>query len=241
MKILKIDKYTLVSGYKVIDDTGAEFNVDGTEAVHECENRNDAIDKFTDWVKGMIEMGGNSENRLDLMIDIETLSIKKNALFFEIGWCSFEMGNIDNRQSGVFKVDIMNSLMAGSVVDQETVEWWRSQDNRPKMQAYDATPEKKALEQLIVLCGQHEFFWANSPKFDLIHLEAGFDRHGLKAPWAHYQEMDQRTIKKLARRMGWDMPDQAITTHNAQQDAVDQAIWVSQMIDMMNERLKEPE
>ena len=62
-----------------------------------------------------------------IMIDIEAMGLGPNAAIIQIGAIIFreDDGKIKDRFD--ISVDLMSSLNNGGEVDQETVDWWKSQ------------------------------------------------------------------------------------------------------------------
>ena len=165
-----------------------------------------------------------------MMVDIETLGLKKPAPIFEIGYVVFdEKGNIyAQRQIDIDLLDCM--FETGFMPNKNTLDWWREQEYNPN-EAPSRQSLSVALNMLSNAIAEHEVqeIWANSPQFDLEHLETHYDAVGIPVPWTHKMPRDYRTMKAV---LGWNGKDQAADQHNALADATHQT---SELIDMMTQ------
>ena len=73
-----------------------------------------------------------------------------------------------------------------------------------------------------------KFVWGNGADFDLPILGAAFKAIGMEIPWAAYNGRCYRTLKNLYKEIAMDKF--IGTKHNALQDAMNQAIHASTIL-----------
>lgn len=130
----------------------------------------------------------DSDTEFHFMVDIETLSLRPNALITEIG------------AAGIFE-DVslhLNCYDESAVfdVDPETVKWrmarkltWDAQamSIREAIEAFNGWIETNAK-------GREPFLWCKGTDFDLTILRFAYDFLGLKTPWKYNNTRDMRTV-----------------------------------------------
>ncbi len=176
----------------------------------------------------------------DLMVDIETVSTKKNAKILSIGYCLF---NIKTGEIGP-KADIFVECTHPSYhTCPRTLKWWESQPKEAQALVFanhNTVPIKDGLQKLTdVLVNETTGtqrngcrVWGNGPTFDLTILSNAYEVEGLSGqPWSYGNERDVRTIVDLGRElMGFDpkkdMPFEGVK-HAASDDSAHQAKYVS--------------
>jgi len=153
---------------------------------------------------------------VDIMIDIETLSLSPRAAIVEIGAQAFDLATGKSGGGGFSVCVAAQSCIAfGGDIDQNTVKWWSTQTA--------GIPGSGALENSLSIVGaltQLQDFthkvcksdlsklriWANGAAFDITVLEYYFKAASLAVPWKYSQVRDARTVYKLAADLGWEWP-----------------------------------
>lgn len=177
-----------------------------------------------------------------IMIDIETVGLRPGSFIPTIGYCHFDWTGV--KDSGTIAIKLENWTAAKS--DISTVKFWLQQGQEAIAKTF-FRDEKLQIDWVRALSllaekirfNQKEFgegVWANGPLFDLAHLEYWYDQMSEKPPYSHREPRDCRTFfDTVARITGWDRdaattylkaryPD--LTTHDAEQDAILQALLV---------------
>jgi hypothetical protein len=165
---------------------------------------------------------------VDIMIDIETLSTKANGAIWEIGIAHFVPGKPETVEEICnIQFDLLDVIMCGGEVDQDTIAFWRSQ---PKPSLKEHLSVENGLLQMNRVLSLYSVgnYWANSPSFDLVMLETMCERAGTTYPWDHRSHMDMRTIRKWNRMYGLPENPMPQTAHCGSKDAFDQAVWVTE-------------
>lgn len=174
----------------------------------------------------------------NFMIDLETLSTEDNAVVLSIGFVKFDIMNGEVLD----KTHVLLSLAEQKHrhIEASTVSWWiRQLDTNPtnvsivlgtqddmRCGVYEAL---ELINNKIADERQHPDdvfnFWCKDPDFDIRILSNLFEDFGIPSPIRYYQGRSVRTMEMLAKRMG--VYEKPITTHNAEQDCIDQSKIVS--------------
>jgi len=161
-----------------------------------------------------------SKNKLNVMVDIETLSRRKNAGILSIGACKFDENEIVDK----FYVNVDPQTLRGLNFDicPETVAWWKTQSKEARdALRVDQRPIRTALEMLSEWFGPVSLpTWANAPTFDCVILESAYQTFNIEKPWKYYDERCYRTISELFGIH--DIKNREGSLHNALDDAMNQ-------------------
>lgn len=171
----------------------------------------------------------------NVMIDIETLSTRKDAAVLSIGLAAFD----DQQVLDTIGLAINPAEVFGQI-DVDTIRWWMKQPDAASAYSFNGVMHQGAAWlQLKTFISRHLHatgeVWARGPQFDCVILkswleglqERGIVTQGEKLPWKYNQERDVRTLDGEARRAGVDIPMlYAGTAHNPVDDAANQARMV---------------
>jgi hypothetical protein len=154
------------------------------------------------------------------MVDIETLGIEPGAAILSIGACTFGRDAVGDSFSR--SVDLESCQDRGLEIDAGTLQWWLDQDEPAREILTGGVPLATALSELRDFLENHDYdeLWANSPKFDMAHLEAAYDALGWATPWEYYELRDVRTAQSLPDAVELEQDG---TEHDALDDAKHQA------------------
>jgi hypothetical protein len=179
----------------------------------------------------------------DLMIDLETVSLKPNATILTIAAVLF---NCNTGETGA-ELHIACSLDQNQNrhIDISTIDWWAE----PKQAAAKTelvaflkqNPHRLdlALEKLTRFIKKHKpkQIWGNSPSFDLAILTDAYQQHDMPVPWPFWIERDTRTMVNVCRQLTGIDPKKQIdfdgTAHSALADAIYQARYVSNAFNLI--------
>lgn len=159
---------------------------------------------------------------MELMVDLETLSVRNNAAFFQIGAVAF--GTDGNYRSFFTAVNAQDCINAGLRVDFDTVKWWLLQDEQARNMAATETTKKlhEALRGLSSFYVNHACtrIWSNGAAFDVPILETAYRKCGITPPWYYSDVRCARTVYALAADRGfeYDKPFEGVP-HVASDDA----------------------
>jgi len=172
----------------------------------------------------------------DVMIDIETMGTGHKAVITSIGAAYFDRTTSDIGEKYYAIVD-WEQPQEGRILDPSTVKWWlkQSDDARAEMVKDDGVELMHALDGLRSFIDPCACVWGNGANFDIGILTDAYERNGFckKTPWKFRNIRDVRTVVDLAsdvmRRPKMPEGD----AHNALNDAIHQAQYVSNMIQRM--------
>lgn len=193
---------------------------------------------------------------MHIMIDIETLGTRADAVTLSIGAIVFDLENLlvpypygvgwkdvdgKNQCSMIGKHAFYRVLYAqeqldsGFTVDWGTLSWWMEQPNAWSVfsdRGADQSTLKIALEDLadFILENIPEAIWCKGPSFDIAHLAYAYNKLGHATPWNYRQVLDTRTVSHLFGDNGFPVPEGFIK-HHALWDAWLQA---QQLVNDMN-------
>ena len=165
-----------------------------------------------------------------IMIDIETLGKKDNAVICSVGAVCFNSSDdLTDCLSIVFPVQ--EQIEKGRSIDASTLEFWRDNDLRyPSDENKKVTWSLDCLAQFIrnhsidrQLDDDGTFIWAHGVTFDITKLQSLYSDFNLPVPWEYWQIMDCRTMVQLwpeAREMSLS------NNHVALDDAKNQVHWL---------------
>lgn len=145
-----------------------------------------------------------------LMIDIETLSTKSNAVILSIAAVNFDLDTGLIGDNFYKKIDIQSCLDIGLHIDGDTLKWWLNQNTDTLKEAIaEAEHVGVVLVEFISFVKNLQqdklCVWGNSARFDLGLLENTLNKSGFLLPWKHYNERDVRTLVALNSSIKKDM------------------------------------
>lgn len=175
----------------------------------------------------------------NVMLDIKTLSVSKNAAIISIGAVFFNPATGELGSEFYQTITRSSCESEGLEVDERTLQWWSEQsfEARAVLHDPDAIHIFFALQnfrQWILQntpANQHIEIWDNGASFDCGIVDNACRRSAVKLPWRYENERDVRTIVSLGRNLLNIDPKYAVpfvgTAHNALADAKHQAAYVS--------------
>ena len=178
-----------------------------------------------------------------VMVDIETLSTKPNALVLAIGACEINFQLNDTGHKFYTSIDHNSYTGLDYHIDPDTVLWWMSQSEDARRAIYVDTGSRKPIHSVLEdlgswMCdlmitgnGADELHvWGNGADFDNVVLTHFFKQCGVTQPWSFRGNRCFRTVKNLFP----DTPDpaDAVVKHLALQDAE----WQANKLILINNR-----
>lgn len=178
--------------------------------------------------------------RVDISLDLETLSTEPNAAITAIGACAVgwsEEGQCPNVLSVFYQpVSLASSMATGGHVNPSTILWWMQQGDIARKHLWEAGANT-------LICALQDFttwlqgiqdkgdglpnLWGNGVDFDNVVLKSAYDSVKLAAPWGFRQNSCYRTLKKLYPEIKIVEPE---VKHNAVQDATAQGIHLVKLL-----------
>jgi len=190
-------------------------------------------------------------NRIDIMVDLETLGLKDNATVFQVSAVMFDISN-GKIKSGFNKIiDIEKEDM---VVDGSTIKWWLKTDKEllDKLINDDNSLPASSVWQLFNswiscevgnndLSSKNVYLWGNGILFDNQKVKTQMEKFGIKYPIHYTNDRDVRTILDLAcdktsfscDKIKASVSDESETKHDALDDCRYQVRLVSFCYDIL--------
>lgn len=173
-----------------------------------------------------------------LMIDLETMSTANNAAIISIGAVFFEPTTGELGETFYCNVDLADCQQKGLSIDADTIMWWMKRDEQVRAAfSKESHQLHSALNTLLGFIISRATprtlqVWGNGASFDNVILRNAYAAAGATLPWDYYNDRDVRTIVEIGRSLGInpkkDIPLEG-TAHNALDDAIHQARYVSQI------------
>lgn len=175
-----------------------------------------------------------------IMVDLETLGVQQDSIFISLGACRFNPNTGEIGEKFYERIDWDSSLAVERTVDASTLKWWLVQSAPARQEIIKAG---KPLKEVLQRFGkwaltQESFLWSNGVGFDISMLENAYRKIFGQLPWEYWNARDVRTIRDLTG----DKIDinrfnkNRRTVHNALDDAVYQATYVSAMWQLLKKK-----
>jgi len=150
---------------------------------------------------------------MHLMIDLETLGTKPNAVVLTAGLVLFDhkLGIVDGIE---LILDVQEQLDAGRTISESTLKWWFSQGNDAKRIFDNLTGDGQKKKGIIMshFCEALDEFiykhnikrkdlivWGNGPTFDVTMVEDIFGHQGYEVPWKFWNICCLRTFNRATK------------------------------------------
>ena len=156
------------------------------------------------------------------MMDLETLSVRPNAVILVIGAIKFNRGetwqeknitmsDIEKRDFFYTRIIIKSCTNIGLHIEASTEKWWKEQSDDVRHEAIkhtDRVPLRQALvdfKNWFGTCPRTKI-WGNGSSFDCTILGEAYKRCEIDVPWKFWLERDLRTITDLGGIRMCDLP-----------------------------------
>lgn len=157
---------------------------------------------------------------IQVMLDLETMSVRSNASIASIGAVKFsvEDGVIDTFYR---TIDLRTCKAVGLHVDPETVKWWTQQDPLARNALLkDNVSLTQALDDFTEWFGKKSLpTWGNGAGFDNVIMENAYFACNMKRPWLPWEDRCYRTMKNIIQV---PIDERQGVYHNALDDAMHQ-------------------
>lgn len=174
-----------------------------------------------------------------IMLDLETLGLSNNAAILTIGAVAFDQDQVLN--TFYRQVSLTSSIAAGLTVDASTLQFWMSQPEDARKQAFGGlTPLYVVLQDLSTWIHSQKDIaevWSNGA-VDIVWLKSAWesvkkihDKSFSDQFFPYYMERDFRTAKALLPKV--EIPDEPIA-HHAMYDARWQANYLIKSLQEAN-------
>lgn len=177
----------------------------------------------------------------DIVLDLETLSTKTNAVVLAIGMVEINRHTGEVVNELYLELDPREQQRFGFHLDADTVGWWMGQSEEARklfdscfngrtlaaalmdVSAFVLGPEAEDGDEAVP--NPHVNVWGNGASFDNVILRTAYEVCGLRVPWAHWRDRDLRTLKDMYEATGGVpfVKTQPELAHHALSDARAQA------------------
>lgn len=179
-------------------------------------------------------------NPIDIMIDIETISTRPNAIFTNLAAIKFDpfADNSSSVNSGEIIMDTFyrrvdpDSFTWDAHMDPSTIEWWSKQDELAIKEMSDPDDRhhvEDVLRDFYRWCGKPARIWANGAAFDTVIIESACRALDRSYPWEYWQVRDSRTIMKMV-----DIQKTKANLHHALWDCYTQIVDLQKAFKILN-------
>ena len=169
----------------------------------------------------------------DIMIDLETLDNRPEAVVLTIGAVRF-----DPRGTGVVeRLELRPTIeeqteIHNRTISEDTLQWWAQQSPDALEEALGdrgRQPFAECMETLYKFCWNRRAVWSNGATFDIVMMEHAWRQTSsrvVQIPWQFWTIRDTRTLYEVA---GVKLQSAGhVTSHKAVEDAERQAIVVQE-------------
>lgn len=134
----------------------------------------------------------------EIMLDLETMSLSKNAAIASIGAVKMNMENLELGEEFHIRIDLPSCQRAGFDIDASTFLWWLGQDEaaRASLVTGPRVLLSEALTQFGFFCHEQPV-WGNGSPFDNVILANAYKKMGIPAPWSYKQDRCYRTMAAM--------------------------------------------
>ena len=181
-------------------------------------------------------------NKMEIMIDIESLSTQPNASIMTIGAIKFNRHDFKVKEKFYKRISRKSNEQFNRDFDEATINWWHSQSEQAKKEIFenkDRINLSTALQELSIFCRGSKCVWANGVAFDIPILESAYRDCNLDCPWKFWVVRDVRTI--------YDIGNMNLTVfkrlnkldkhhHNALHDCITQLLCFEQAMNNIYDR-----
>jgi hypothetical protein len=135
----------------------------------------------------------------DIVLDIETLSTRPDAVVLTIGAIKFSpfADDIDATNGFYTRIDVDEQIGMGRHISEDTIQWWGklpAEVREDAMGEHNRDSVEKALAGLNKFLVGSENIWVQGPVFDIATLENLYRQMLMPPPWHFWNIRDSRTL-----------------------------------------------
>ena len=167
-------------------------------------------------------------NRIDVMIDLETMGLGTNAPILSIGAVAFRAFGEGLGATFHQGISLEDSMASGRQPTASTILWWLQQDDAARKQVRHKCENGGTMGEALLgfaewmkSLGGELYVWGNGANFDISILEQAYLDAGMRTPWGYRNVRCFRTVmSEFGDDSDWVKPTVA---HDALADAEAQA------------------
>ena len=172
---------------------------------------------------------------MDVMLDLETLSTRPDAVIVSIGACKFDS------QTGTISpntfhchLEMNDQIELGRHIDADTIRWWMKQSDEARRELNGNLSLTEAISDLTQWIGPDSFsIWSNGASFDIPIIEHACATLNIGVPWPYNSSRCYRTIRALTKNSNPVILENPLA-HNALEDAIHQVRQLSEFFKVMH-------
>ena len=185
------------------------------------------------------------KERIDVMVDLETLGTDFNAVVFQIAATGFDINTGETLATFNELADISNLEKEDGTIDGGTLKWWLDKDKEllaSLIDKGDTYTVRGLFEEfhrwLTLLHVEYElvYLWGNGILFDNAIIRHKLENYGLDYPIFYRNDRDVRTVFELAQiktgetvdEMYDRIYDKELVAHDAMNDVKNQVALVTE-------------
>ena len=180
-------------------------------------------------------------DRIDFMIDIETISLANFPVLAQIGCTRFDLVSGEIYEKFKIYVDPMSCIDFGADFSLDTFKWWMGQAAFKNV-IIKAFSEGVGYEEAIK--SLHDFMiqgratnpdavvgvWVNGIAGDIVWVESYFKKMAIEPLWGYREPRDVRTILDLAKTVSDVDPKKEVQFEGDEHDALADSIYQSKYV-----------
>jgi hypothetical protein len=143
-------------------------------------------------------------SRVDIALDLETLSIKNNATILQIAAVAFDIKTGKTIREFKLELDWTTQQKTGSAIDAPTFKFWLNQDNKLIEEVFSGQIDiKLALENLtkwirtVAPSYKDTYLWGNGIIADNTWIKNAYEVNDLVIPIFYRNHRDVRTLLEM--------------------------------------------
>lgn len=167
---------------------------------------------------------------VDVMLDLETMSVRPDAAVVAIGAVAFDRAAARILSEFYVRVDLASAQRCGGHLDADTVIWWLQQSEAARAELWHADRRDLMVALLefqrwikSVAEAETVKVWGDGSDFDNVILASAYRSAYLEQPWRWWNNRCFRTLRK--QHPGIEAPAlDDLVEHHALSDAKHQAL-----------------
>lgn len=180
---------------------------------------------------------------VEVMIDLETLSVLPNAAILTIGAVKFTRAGptqlLKETTSFYRRINLQSCIDVGLTVSEDTQKWWDRQSEAVRFEALECKERiglVQCLNEFSLWFRTAKKIWSHGDDFDCVILASAYRACDLIPPWDYWNTRDTRTIFDLAEIRLPSLPNGQ--AHHALNDAYHQMVYTKQALRRLHRKKK---
>lgn len=160
----------------------------------------------------------------NVMIDLETLSTRSDAVIIQLAAVKFEFKS-DNHETFCMNIDPISSKKYGMSIEQSTVQWWKEKSPDVIKSVFSDQHSIEtvldAFNRFIGPDSRDMIFWCQGASFDFPVLQWSYTATNRQSPWKYWNQRCSRTVYGICD-LDWKNYPRVGNFHNGLDDCLTQ-------------------